>query len=117
MELSLESRRVEMCLANVGSHHKQEARCTCVSSALEEGKESTAVRPVQNSGRGQPRVMSAPAAHLLLHSPQPSAFPRLRPAPSLSVKWATDTIWTKKQINITRHVTVTHPLWEWMPAS
>lgn len=41
------------------------------------------------------------------HSPA-TGLSRLHPAPSLSEKWATDTIWTKEQINITRQVTATH---------
>lgn len=35
----LESHGVEMYLATVRSHQKQEARCLCVSNTPEEGKE------------------------------------------------------------------------------
>lgn len=98
--------------------HIRSRRCGAPTSAAPQrrarkAKESTAVRRVQNRGQGQqgtcPRISFS-----TLPSHQLST--RLHPAPSLSVKWATDTIWTEKQINITRHVTVTHPLWEPMPA-
>lgn len=38
-EMFLESHGVEMYLATVRSHQKQEARCPCVSNTPEEGKE------------------------------------------------------------------------------
>lgn len=71
----------------------------------------------RTAGGDRDLVTSAPAhPSPSPHSPGTS-LSRLHPAPSLSEKWATDTIWTKEQINITRHVTATHPSWEQMPAS